>query len=33
MFGMVLGTEEEPHDFRDYFKGDGELYEAHCPGT
>ena len=27
MFGMVLGTDQEPHDFRDYFKGDGELYE------
>jgi glutamate-1-semialdehyde 2,1-aminomutase len=27
MFGMVLGIEQEPHDFRDYFKGDGELYE------
>lgn len=27
MFGVVLGIEQEPHDFRDYFKGDGELYE------
>ena len=27
MFGMVLGTDQVPHDFRDYFKGDGELYE------
>ena len=27
MFGIVLGVEQEPHDFRDYFKGDGELYE------
>ena len=27
MFGIVLGVEEEPHDFREYFKGDGELYE------
>ena len=27
MFGMVLGIEQEPYDFRDYFKGDGELYE------
>ncbi|RME87939.1 MAG: aminotransferase class III-fold pyridoxal phosphate-dependent enzyme [Anaerolineae bacterium] len=27
MFGIVLGIEEEPHDFRDYFRGDGELYE------
>jgi glutamate-1-semialdehyde 2,1-aminomutase len=27
MFGVILGTDQEPHDFRDYFKGDGELYE------
>jgi len=27
MFGIVMGVEQEPHDFRDYFKGDGELYE------
>ena len=27
MFGMVLGTDEEPLEFRDYFKGDGDLYE------
>lgn len=27
MFGMVLGIDREPRDFRDYFKGDGELYE------
>jgi glutamate-1-semialdehyde 2,1-aminomutase len=27
MFGIVLGVEQEPHDFRDYFTGDGELYE------
>ena len=27
MFGIVLGVEQEPNDFRDYFKGDGELYE------
>jgi len=27
MFGIVLGVEQEPSDFRDYFKGDGELYE------
>jgi len=27
MFGIILGTDEEPQDFRDYFKGDGELYE------
>ncbi len=26
MFGMILGVEEEPRDFREYFKGDGELY-------
>ena len=27
MFGMVLGIVQEPHDIRDYFKGNGELYE------
>lgn len=27
MFGIVLGVEQEPHDFRDYFKGDGEFFE------
>jgi len=27
MFGLVLGVEKEPEDFRGYFKGDGELYE------
>jgi len=27
MFGIVMGVEQEPRDFRDYFKGDGELYE------
>jgi glutamate-1-semialdehyde aminotransferase len=27
MFGMVLGTDQVPHDFREYFKGDGDLYE------
>ena len=27
MFGVILGAEEEPRDFREYFKGDGELYE------
>jgi len=27
MFGIVLGVEEEPRDFREYFEGDGELYE------
>lgn len=28
MFGVFLGSEEEPRDFRDYLSGDGELYEA-----
>ncbi len=28
MFGIFLGKDEEPHDFRDYLAGDGELYEA-----
>lgn len=27
MFGLLLGIEEKPHNFRDYFKADGELYE------
>ena len=27
MFGIVMGVDEEPYDFRDYFKGDGELFE------
>jgi len=27
MFGLVLGVENEPHDFREYFNGDGDLYE------
>ncbi len=27
MFGIVLGTDQEPYDFRDYFNGDGALYE------
>ena len=27
MFGMLLGTEETPGDFRDYTAGDGALYE------
>jgi len=27
MFGLVLGTDEKPNDFREYFKGDGELFE------
>jgi glutamate-1-semialdehyde 2,1-aminomutase len=28
MFGIVLGVEDEPRDFREYFKGDGQLYES-----
>jgi glutamate-1-semialdehyde 2,1-aminomutase len=28
MFGIFLGKDEEPRDFRDYLDGDGELYEA-----
>jgi glutamate-1-semialdehyde 2,1-aminomutase len=28
MFGILLGKDEEPRDFRDYLAGDGELYEA-----
>lgn len=27
MFGILLGTNEEPHEFRDYLQGDAELYE------
>lgn len=27
MFGINLGCDQEPHDFRDYFNGDGDLYE------
>jgi glutamate-1-semialdehyde 2,1-aminomutase len=27
MFGIVLGDDQQPRDFRDYFEGDGELYE------
>ncbi len=27
MFGIILGSDQVPQDFRDYFKGDGELYE------
>lgn len=27
MIGVVLGVEEEPRDFREYFNGDGDLYE------
>lgn len=28
MFGILLGTNEAPQDFRDYTAGDGALYEA-----
>ena len=28
MFGIFLGKDQEPRDFRDYLDGDGELYEA-----
>lgn len=28
MFGIFLGKDQEPRDFRDYLAGDGELYEA-----
>jgi glutamate-1-semialdehyde 2,1-aminomutase len=28
MFGIFLGNDEEPRDFREYLAGDGELYEA-----
>jgi glutamate-1-semialdehyde aminotransferase len=28
MFGILLGSEQEPRDFRAYLDGDGELYEA-----
>ena len=27
MFGLFLGKDQEPDDFRDYLKGDGDLYE------
>ncbi len=27
MFSLFLGSDQEPHDFRDYLSGDGELYE------
>jgi glutamate-1-semialdehyde 2,1-aminomutase len=27
MFGLLLGCDEEPRDFRAYLKGDGDLYE------
>jgi len=28
MLSILLGMEDEPHEFRDYIKGDGDLYEA-----
>jgi glutamate-1-semialdehyde 2,1-aminomutase len=28
MLSILLGIEDEPHEFRDYIKGDDELYEA-----
>jgi glutamate-1-semialdehyde 2,1-aminomutase len=28
MFGILLGSDREPHEFREYLQGDGELYEA-----
>jgi glutamate-1-semialdehyde 2,1-aminomutase len=28
MFGIFLGKDEVPHDFRDYLAGDAEMYEA-----
>lgn len=27
MFGILLGSDQEPSDFRDYLHGDGDLYE------
>lgn len=27
MFGLFLGSDETPHDFRDYLNGDGAMYE------
>ena len=27
MFGILLGSDQEPHDFRDYLSGDSALYE------
>jgi glutamate-1-semialdehyde 2,1-aminomutase len=27
MMGILLGTDQEPHEFRDYIQGDAELYE------
>ena len=27
MFGILLGIDEEPHEFRDYIEGDADLYE------
>ena len=28
MLSILLGVEDEPYEFRDYIKGDGDLYEA-----
>ena len=28
MFGIMLGSDQEPYEFREYLEGDGELYEA-----
>ena len=28
MFGILLGLDEVPHEFRDYIKGDADLYET-----
>ena len=28
MFGLFLGSDQTPHDFRDYLNGDGEMYEV-----
>ena len=28
MLSILLGIEDEPHEFRDYIKGDADLYEA-----
>jgi len=32
MFGILLGEEQEPMEFRDYIKGDSALYEKICFG-
>jgi glutamate-1-semialdehyde 2,1-aminomutase len=28
MFGILLGSADEPYEFRDYIKGDAKLYES-----